>query len=334
MVTEIKGTIKDGTTLLDILKSTFPAASITGAPKIRAMEIIKESELSAREIYTGTIGCITPENNFCFNVPIRTIINKKENAILSIGSGIIADSVAENEWKESLLKKEFINNIPPQFDVLETVLYDHKNGFHFLDEHLERAQKSQTYFCRTWDVPKINNALQNFTPKHKLSRVRFLFKKDGTLVLEEYPLEKKGWGKEKIHITISNEKVNSNDIFLYHKTTHRNFYNSQFKNALEQGFDELIFLNERDELTEGAISNIFIQINGKWFTPPITSGLLPGIWRSQQIERLNASEKVITRDNLKTAQQILLGNSVRGTIKANINNHTIHHPHLGTVRRF
>ena len=316
MISGVQGTLHEDITLPEIFAATFPAASITGAPKIRAMQIINELEKSPRKVYTGTIGCIVPGGDFCFNVAIRTLICSTAGVELGIGSGIVADSKPQDEWRESLLKSTFIYGELPEFELLETILWSKKSGFSYFNEHLKRLQNSHIYFKWEWDREKIiaelSKSINGFSTA-KFARVRLKTSQNGNVTVDIIPLDNPGWGKDSLKIKLSKEQTNSRDLFLYHKTTNRSFYNRHFKQALSEGFDEVVFLNEKNEITEGAISNIFIRNGEKWFTPPIKSGLLCGIWRSANIAKLNAEERILYADDLNNANEVLIGNSVRGS---------------------
>lgn len=315
MISCVEGKLPDGISLLDIFGATFPAASITGAPKIRAMQIIDELEKSPRKAYTGSIGCMIPGGDFSFNVAIRTLICSDKGIELGIGSGIVADSNPVDEWQESLLKSKFISRKLPDFKLLETILWTKEKGFIYLEEHLERLRISHLYFLWKWNraqiIGELEKTVANFSAE-EYARVRLLASSKGDVEVDIYPLNKQGWGEGELKIKISNAKTDSGDLFLYHKTTNREFYNYQYKQAVSEGYDEVIFFNEKKEVTEGAISNIFIRKGDSWFTPPINCGLLPGVWRSVKIAALNAVEKIIYLDDLQNADEILIGNSVRG----------------------
>jgi para-aminobenzoate synthetase/4-amino-4-deoxychorismate lyase len=321
MVSGVNGELKSGTGLVEIFRATFPPASITGAPKIRAMEIISELESSPRKIYTGALGCFNPDGALCLNVAIRTFLCTRGETELGIGSGIVADSEPRKEWLECLMKSGFANFNPPDFDILETILWAKGSGFAYLNEHLERARNSQIYFGRKWDERGANKALRrvkSLLSKIKYARIRFIVSKTGRAKTEYSVLEKSGWDKQELKLKVSENPVNSKDVFLYHKTTSRRFYDSEFKKARSEGFDEVIFLNEQGEVTEGAITNIFILGENGWSTPSLKCGLLPGIWRNKTICELPAVEKRITIKDLKSAEKIIVGNSVRGSQRAQL----------------
>ncbi|OGV40566.1 MAG: aminodeoxychorismate synthase, component I [Lentisphaerae bacterium GWF2_49_21] len=323
MISEVTGRLKPDTCITDILSATFPPASITGAPKIRAMEIISGLETSPRKAYTGSIGCFMPDGDFCLNVAIRTFICSDKKTELGIGSGIVADSEPEKEWTECLMKSDFANFAKPDFKILETILWTRSKGFAFLKEHLERAQNSQEYFGQRWDGAKAKKAirrLMSFLSRSKINiaRVRLMISEDGNAETEYSVLEKTGWNKLMLKIKLSRKKTDSKDVFLYHKTTNRKLYDEEFRKAHSEGFDEVIFQNEKGEITEGAISNIFILKGGSWLTPALSCGLLPGIWRSKMICELRTSEERITAVDVKNAEKIIIGNSVRGKAEGNL----------------
>lgn len=312
MISTVYGEACDGKSLHDILQATFPPASITGAPKISAVNIISREEQSPRKVYTGAMGCFMPDGDFCLNVAIRTLICSAGSTELGTGSGIVYDSKAESEWQEALLKSHFINYSIPDFMVLETMLREKCGGIKYLFEHLARAESTQRYFGRQWNRSAVDNVLATVNVQAGRARLRLLISPDGSASAEVHPATAAGWDKTSLRVLVAKERVDSSDVFLYHKTTKRDFYNRHFHDARENGFDEVIFFNELGELTEGAISNIFLRQGGQWFTPLLACGLLAGIWREKMLQELNAVEKVLHHEDLKNADEIILGNSVRG----------------------
>ncbi len=311
MISTVRGQVKDKLNLRQLFAAAFPPASITGAPKLSAMQLISELEKSPRKLYTGTVGCFMPDGNLCLNVAIRTLINSDSGCELGVGGGIVYDSKIADEWHEACLKSHFSRAVNNDFKLIETMLY--RDGeLLWLSEHLKRLASSQNYFKRPWRrdavMRQISLSIKNIqTP----SRVRLLLDRNGELEITVTPLEYSGWGTGPHRIKVSALTTTSNNLFLYHKTTRRQFYNRQFTLAREQGFTEVLFCNELGHLTEGAISSVFIQLDGKWLTPALQSGLLPGIWRQQMIKDLNATETVIPKTDLKRAEKIMLGNSLR-----------------------
>ncbi len=318
MISTVHGEINQDTGFSRIVEAVFPAASITGAPKIAAMHRIHKLEKSPRKIYTGSIACIYPNQDFCMNVAIRTLVCSKNFTELGIGGGIVYDSGKNAELEEALLKSKFIHAAEPDFQILETMLFE--NGIDDFDEHLNRMAKSAEFFNfrfnkKTAEKFVIKRIASLKTSAPVKSRLRLLLNFKGELELQIFPLQTNGWGKDSAKIKLSKKHCSSKDLFLQHKTTRREFYNEHFHEAVDEGYDEIIFTNERGELTEGAISNIFVQTqDGSWYTPPLSSGLLPGIWRSGAITKLNAREKLLYIADLKNAKRIIIGNSVRKEI--------------------
>ncbi len=314
MVSGVHGSLRNDTGLFDLLSATFPPASIVGAPKIRAMEIIRETEKSPRGIYTGSIGCISPGKDLLFNVAIRTLCCTDRECSLGVGGGIVADSEPGDEWRESILKSRFVSFTEPEFDVLETMLYEKPEGIVDLDEHLQRAELSQKYFGRQWDREVVIEAMENLTFPDKIrhARVRLLVSRDGSPRAEYAELENAAWNGKRLRIMVSDKRMDSSDCFLYHKTTRRHIYDCEFRKAVSSGYDEVLFINEKGEITEGAISNLVLEKNGKYYTPPVSCGLLPGIWRNRMMRENNVEEKILYPEDLAEADRIIMGNSVRG----------------------
>ncbi|MGL4855197.1 MAG: chorismate-binding protein, partial [Lentisphaeria bacterium] len=309
MISLVHGQSHQG--LSTIFREMFPAASITGAPKIRAMEIIHELEASPRHVYCGALGSVEPNGDLCFNVPIRTLTCEQDKTLLGIGSGVVADSVDNSEWQECLLKASFVNHYEPVFNLFETLRWTFEEGYSDLDAHLQRLTNSQRWFNR-----KVNNWREQLPQSfNHPQRIKLIVDVYGILKVEASPQGEFSWGKELILCKISDKVVNSKDIFLYHKTTNRAFYQSELSLAKQENFDEVIFFNERGELTEGSISNIFIMVDNQWFTPSLECGLLPGIERAKLLKELSAKEFSINREMFDKAQTILLCNSLRGVVK-------------------
>lgn len=199
------------------------------------------------------------------------------------------------------------------FDLIETILWE--DGRYFLPElHIERLSKSAAYFSFRFDVPVIENELEKAATSMDVSsryRVRLLLKKDGNVSTETYVLDNPDLSPLKI--TISRERTDTNDIFLYHKTTNRKLYDTELDKYRSEGFFDVLFLNEKEEITEGAITNIVIRKNGDYLTPPVPCGLLPGVYRKYllQTDDIRLEEKVLYLEDLVSADEILLINSVR-----------------------
>ncbi len=313
MTSTVSGTLRPGLTYYDIFKGMFPSGSITGAPKIRTMQIIRELEETPRGIYTGSIGYMSPDGSSTFNVAIRTLDLNQGHAHMGVGGGIVADSDPHDEYRECLLKAEFLVRSRSDFQLIETMLWDGK--FHLLSMHLDRMESSASYFNFSFDRAAITSRLTAesalFEPGD-LYRVRLLLDEQGTLSIEHsrhIPNTPGIVGR----IRLSSERTSSADVFLRHKTTHRELYESQYAKCRAEGLDEIIFLNERGEVTEGTISNIFIRRADKLLTPPLSSGVLPGIFRRHLLKTdPTATEMILTAQDLESADGIYLCNSLRG----------------------
>ncbi|PWH19481.1 MAG: aminodeoxychorismate synthase component I [Anaerolineae bacterium] len=308
----------------EIFKALFPCASITGAPKVSTMKIIAHLESSPRRIYTGSIGFLTPENRAQFNVAIRTVwIDRRMNiAEVGVGGGIVWDSTVEGEYHECLTKAQFLTHPAPDFALLETIRWTRQEGYFLLPEHLERLQKSAAYFDYPCDLPKIKKALleyaQSFIDSQK---VRLTLKADGTFAIQSQPLPD---SRGLVQLVPAKAPLSSQNIYLYHKTTFREHYEKAKPEYLNRESDcEVLFWNEHGEVTESEIANIVVKIDGKLITPPVSCGLLAGVFRQKLLEQQIIHEEKILLSDLIKCQEIYLINSVRKWRQAKI--HTFPH---------
>lgn len=319
MTSTVESSIPSRIPFQEIFKNLFPSGSVTGAPKIRTMQIIRELEKEERKIYTGAIGLITPERKAVFNVAIRTILLEKGRGELGIGGGITIGSDAHEEFKEAQLKAKFF--MAGDFRLIETILWTYAKGFFLLPLHLRRLKKSARYFSFTYAEQKIQAALAQKEKEfaaHTPYRVRLLLSRSGD-VQPEYTLifQEKSIGQPKVKL--SSHKTDSRNTFLYHKTTQRALYNSEYKKAVAQRYFDVLFTNEKGELTEGAISNIFIRKGTQYYTPPVRCGLLPGVFRQHFLQtHRTVKEKVLFAEDLLSADEIILTNSVRGCVSVKL----------------
>lgn len=315
MTSGIKARIRPDIGFIDVLENLFPCGSITGAPKLRAMEIIGDVEAGPRGLYTGAIGYLAPGGDFAFNVAIRTaVIQADGRGEIGIGGGIVADSVAADEYQEALLKLKFLSDPAPPVTLIETFRWTPEFGYDLLDRHLDRLTDSARYFA----LPASRQAAAAFLADKALAwigpmRVRLTLSDTG-LDLTATPLPPT---PAKFGFDLHPEPLDSASVWLAHKTTNRAFYDAPRQRAHdERGLDELVFSNERGELTEGSFTNLFIRLGGKLHTPPLSSGLLPGTLRAELIASGKAEERVLTLADLAAAEAIFLGNSVRGLVPA------------------
>lgn len=313
MTSTIESKLKKNISLYELIKSIFPSGSVTGAPKIRSMEIIRELEKEKRKIYTGALGFFQPDGTAKFNVPIRTILINKNKGEMGIGSGIVFDSKTCEEFSECKLKASFLIKKPvPCFDfqLIETFLFD--KHYKYPGLHLKRLKKSALYFDFKYNREKIVTELEKMKKqlKNNKYKIRLLLDKSGKITTEYIKLKHQN---KDYKIIISRYRTNSNDIFYFHKTTNRSLYENELKNARAKGYFDIVFLNEKEQLTEGAISNIYIKKNEHLFTPPVQCGLLNGVIRHVKIKTLNNIEKkIITLKDLYNADSIYISNSIIG----------------------
>ncbi len=301
-----KVSAESNASLVEVFGALFPCASVTGAPKRRTMEIIKELEVSPRGIYTGAIGMLKPDGRTRFNVAIRTLTFDKttNSGQYGVGGGIVWDSSVEEEWQEALTKAKVLQYHQPEFRLLETMLYEPGLGIFLLDYHVDRLRKSASYF--DFDIPQdLIGALQNYCGKGK-ERVRLLISHDGRFVFESTELVD---SHQPVRLRISPRKVSSTDRFLFHKTTYR----INYELALEtmDDCDDVILVNERGELTETTICNLYLKLDGELLTPALSSGLLPGTYRQMMLDKKLAREAVLKPEDLEHAESIFVSNAVR-----------------------
>ena len=322
MTSGITAELRGDMGLKDMLRALFPCGSVTGAPKLRAMEIISELEAEARGVYTGAIGHIQPSGNSEFNVAIRTVVLQGGEGEMGIGGGIVADSKEQSEFEECLLKAQFLTKADAPFELIETLRYEPARGFHLLERHLARLQSSATHFAYPFAREAVLAALDAEAARVEapVAMVRLTLAEDGALKVTATPIELPTrdtvW-----RFVISDQRLDEKDPLFYHKTTRRQFFEREMERQKAlTGCDEVIFLNKKGELTEGTRTNLFLELDGRLFTPALASGLLPGTLREELLDlpRAAASEAVLLPADLLRADRIYLGNSVRGLIRAEL----------------
>jgi para-aminobenzoate synthetase/4-amino-4-deoxychorismate lyase len=308
--------------LADMLRALFPCGSVTGAPKVRAMEIIRELEGGPRGVYCGAIGHIQPSGDCQFNVAIRTVVLDGTHGEMGIGGGIVADSKEESEYEECLLKARFLTKPDAPFELIETLRYERSGGYHLLERHLARLQASAHHFgypcTRDAALKALDTEAASITANVAL--VRLLLAEDGEITVSsreiELPTKNTVW-----RFVISDKRLDEKDPLFYHKTTRRQLYDEEMERQKAlTGCDEVVFLNTRGELTEGTRSTLFLEKGGRLFTPALSCGLLPGTLREELLDlpRAAASEAVLTPADLLRADRVFLGNSVRGLVRAEL----------------
>ncbi|MDP1545209.1 MAG: aminodeoxychorismate synthase component I, partial [Anaerolineales bacterium] len=305
----------------EIFDALFPCASITGAPKVSTMNIIAELETSPRRIYTGSIGFIAPDRRARFNVAIRTALVDKRNgrAEYGVGGGILWDSTSADEYSEALLKARVLTD-PPQkeFSLFETLFWTPEEGYFLLERHMARMADSAEYFGYATEstgenIKQVLSKLISGAVSPK--RVKLLMNSQG-----EFSGEVKDFQPDHklFQVCLAQEPVNSNDRFLFHKTTNRNVY----EQAAVEGCDDVLLFNENRELTEFTIGNLVVKMGGELFTPPIECGLLAGTFRAGLVASGEVKERVIPVSGLRKCEAVFLVNSLRKWVQVEIREQT------------
>jgi len=305
MVSTVTAQKRGDARVADILRALFPCGSVTGAPKIRAMQILHELETSARGAYCGAVGCFAPDGSARFNVAIRTLTIEGGQGELGIGGGVVQDSHVAGEYDECLLKARFFTDVRKPLKLIETLKWD--GDFVRADAHLARMAASAKVLGLSFNEDAARAALDQAVRENQgPSRVRLTLNEQGTHAAAAFvlPPNPACW-----IYTLAPKHTDSADILLRHKTNWRELYDCE-----HPGVDEAIFCNERGELTEGARSNIFIKRDGMLLTPPLSAGVLPGILRAELIAQGKAQEATLTPADLD--DEVWFGNSLRGLIRA------------------
>lgn len=334
MTSTVRARLRPGTGFADVLRALFPCGSITGAPKYRTMQLIETLEKTPRGLYTGAIGWLdSPREagslgDFCLSVAIRTLALDAPRADgvrrgqLGVGAGIVLDSEADSEWAECRLKANFLSAMDPGFALFETMYATRAEGVRYLDWHLERLQRSAAYFGFVCDVPAVRTAVAarcSELPAGRACRLRLALQRDGATTLTHGVLTPLP-ARLKVLLDPATALVNADALWLRHKTTVRARYDQAWRAAETLGAFDQLFFNQRGELTEGARSNIFVKLRGAWLTPPVSSGLLPGVMRRAVLAdpAWNAREAVLMRDDLLNAQALMVCNALRGAVPAEL----------------
>jgi para-aminobenzoate synthetase/4-amino-4-deoxychorismate lyase len=297
--------------LPEIFAALFPSASVTGAPKVRTMQIIRELEQQPRGVYCGAIGWWGPGRQAKFSVPIRTATIDRAKGLVRypVGSGVTWDSSPAGEYQECLDKAAILARPRPEFDLLETMLWDGKEIF-LLQRHLDRLAASSAYFGRPFDRDTVQGNLVATCAQTigEPRRIRLLLDATGTARMELHPLNE----LKPLKAAFAPKPVDPNNIFLYHKTTYRHIYD-EARAACPQA-DEVILWNTRGELSECTFGNLVLEIDGRRYTPPVRCGLLPGTYRAELLKRGEIEERLLTRDAVTEATRLWMINAVRKNV--------------------
>ncbi len=319
MVSSVHAKLQEGKTAVDLVRAIFPCGSITGAPKIRAMELINERERDARGPYCGAIGRIGPDGDTVFNVAIRTLRltpeeNNRGRAVMGVGSAIVADSEAMAERRECEVKAGFARRLS-DCDLIETMLFDPESGIDLLELHLDRIKASAQALGFSFDRHAARNQIQALCfDLETRSKVRLLASRRGELALESGPVPSAS--DTPLRCIALPLPVDPSDWRLRHKTTDRGFYEEALAAAKAAGAKEALLVHSEGFVTEGSFTNIFVERDGVWLTPPDSLGLLTGVLRRSLIDSGKAREEHLTLEDLENG--FLLGNAVYGLMKAEL----------------
>jgi para-aminobenzoate synthetase/4-amino-4-deoxychorismate lyase len=322
LTSEVSARLRPRTRLRDVFRALFPSGSVTGAPKARTMEIIAALEHSTRGVYCGAVGYVAPDGapgpDAEFNVAIRTVVVDVHEGLAEygVGGGITWDSDSAGEYEEARLKAQLLVERRPEFLLIETLRWDPEEGYLFLPDHLERLAASAAYFGFPCDREALTSCVEaavDGAPAPR--RVRLVLARDGACraeAEEQVPpwLDGPEAGGEPIMVAVDPVPVTSSNVFLFHKTTQRKVYDDRIKR--HPTMDDVVLQNERGEVTETTIGNLAVRFDGHWYTPPLGSGCLGGVYRQRMIDAGLLEERVVSVADLPRADGVAVLNSVRG----------------------
>jgi len=313
MTSDVEACTRPGCSLADVFAALFPCGSITGAPKVRAMRAIHALEPEPRGVYCGAMGVLRPGGAATFNVPIRTVSLRGKEARCGIGSGITSGSVAEAEWQEWRHKRAFLERASVPFDILETLALDAGQLRH-LDAHLVRMAASAAHFGHPWDAARVHACLRDLQRAHPqgLWRVRLLLAAGGAFSAQAYAMEP---SPPQVRLQLADRPLDAaHSEFVRFKTTRRAHYDAF--TPVAPGVFDCVLWNAQGEITECTRGNIAMRVDGRWVTPPLACGLLPGVGRAQALREGRLSEAVVRVDDLAKVEAWAFVNSLRGWIDA------------------
>lgn len=325
MTSDVCATLQSGQSFKEVMAALYPCGSITGAPKRRAMEIIQECEQIERGMYTGGLGWWLENGDFCLSVVIRTVMLSRikqgvRRGYMGVGSGIVFDSLAQEEYQECAWKANFLRHGAPTFFLFETMSLSKEEGYRFLLLHKKRLMTSARYFGFKYDEEEIDRVLNSAVMTlvtSALYRAKLSLYVDGRCQVEvvEYKA-----GENKVRVRIAKKTTCAEDIFLRHKTSVRGVYDAAWREAEGRGEFDQLFFNTEGFLTEGARSSVFVKLDGRWYTPPLEVGVLPGVMRQQILRdpKWQAVEFKLTREDVLTAQEVMVCNALRGVMQAEL----------------
>ena len=331
MTSTVRAQLRPTIDWMELLEGVFPCGSITGAPKHSTMQIIRELEQAPRGLYTGAIGWVDPApaeglNDFCFSVPIRTLTvspplaDGQRHVELGVGAGITYDSQADDEWAECALKARFLSRFVTEASLFETMRAHRNTGIAHLERHLNRISRSAATLGFCCDINAARQRLLAAAadlPPDTEHRLRLDLHANGQIQLTSGVLTPV---QTPVLVLLAPDHMHSGDFLLRHKTSVRARYDAAWQHAVAHGAFDMLFFNEHGELTEGGRSNVFVKLDGCWYTPPLEAGVLPGVMRSVLLDdaTLDARIQPITRADLTRAQAVLVCNALRGALPAEV----------------
>jgi para-aminobenzoate synthetase / 4-amino-4-deoxychorismate lyase len=318
MTSTVRARLKPGFDAIDLVRAIFPCGSITGAPKIRAMELIAEVERDARGAYCGAIGRIDPTGDAALNVAIRTLRLDPGSgrAQMGVGSALVADSGPLGEWRECVVKGGFVGRSGvAQFDLIETMRFDPAEGAALIELHLERLKASAAALNFAFDRHALRNAIQALCfDLDAPARLRVVASRAGAYAIEVAPLPDPL--PDPATVALLPLPLAASDWRLRHKTTDRWFYDDALAVARAAGADEVVFIDDAGRVSEGSFTNLFVERDGRLLTPPASQGLLPGVLRRSLLDSGRAAEAELRIADL--AGGFLIGNALRGLLPARL----------------
>lgn len=314
MTSTIRSALKPDIDLTQLFKALFPCGSVTGAPKIRAMEIIAELEDEPRGAYCGAMGYIDPNSDSCFNVAIRTLTLSHDQLTYNVGSGIVSDSGGEAEYEECLLKAKAVRGTPRPM-LIETLRMTADGGIPREARHLNRLSRSAAALGYSFNPDDWQKALRRLKPAAGHGRVRVTLSAEGELLAAYRPLTQMA---APLKIVISKNPLSLSVQETRFKTSARAFYEQErMRVKTAYGADEVLFVNEDGYLCEGSFTSVFVETETGLKTPDLRCGLLPGVLREDMIASGEAKPAFLTSDDVMSGT-FFMGNSLRGLMPAQL----------------
>ena len=313
MVSDVHADTRANTRLVDVFGALFPCGSVTGAPKVQAMRLIRELEDTPRGVYCGAVGVVRPGGNATFNVPIRTVEAQPGTLQAGTGSGITADAQAASEWQEWRHKQTFLQRASQSFSILETLALQ-DGVLQRCDAHLARMAASAVHFGCAWNPAAAHDTLKALCHQHPQGawRVRLLLDATGSFHAQTYA---QAPTPATVHLQLAPSPLLETDSeFVRHKTTHRAHY-ERLEPTTAEVFDTVLW-NTHGEVIECTRGNLALLMDGRWVTPDARCGLLPGVGRAHWLAQGRLQEAVVRLEDLPRVQAMAFINSLRGWVDA------------------